>query len=612
MKTKLTRVHLSKLLPEQAKLYGDRAALSYRDYDADCWKDISWNEFAQQAEQAARSLIALGVKPQEKIAVFSQNKPENLFVAFGAYAIGAVIIPFYATSSVSQVAYMMNDADVRLLFVGEQSQYDTALDALPHCQTAEHVFVFDPKVKRRDDDHLSVGFDQFLSMGTEAADAEIAQRRQSAQFGDTADILYTSGTTGQSKGVILTYEMYHEGILRTTESFTHFDMDDVVLSFLPTTHIFERAWGYLTLCAGAKYVINLKPHDITRTLREVRPTCMAAVPRFWEKVYQGVLEKIKSAPIWQRKLMQNALNVGMRYWEEYGSKGLTAPLAMRLKYEAYNRTIYRLLRKTIGLDRANFFPTAGAAVSPEVEKFTHAVGIYMMVGYGLTESTATVSNDHPAEPTSIGSVGRLINGLEIKFGADNEILLRGKTITPGYYRKPEATKAAIDDEGWFHTGDAGYLENGQLYLLERLKDLFKTSNGKYVAPQMIEAKLSLDPFIDQCVIVADKRKFVSALIVPDYKALADYAKTHHIAATSNEELCQSKEIEQMLHERIDLLQQDLASYVKVKHFLLLSEPFTIENGEITNTLKVRRHVVYQRYAELIDKLYADAEANYKQ
>lgn len=611
MNTYLTRVHLSRLIPEQAQRFGARAALSYRDYEAGQWIDISWNEFNRQAEQVARALLHFGVARQEKIAVFSQNKPENLFCAFGAYAINAVVIPFYATSSVAQVSYMMNDAEVRILFVGEQSQYDTALDALPHCQTAQHIVIYDPKVVRRQDDRVSIYFSDFLALGSTEADAEIALRRADASYDDTADILYTSGTTGQSKGVILSYGQYDEGTLRTAESFTRFGQDDIVLSFLPTTHIFERAWGYLALQAGAKYVVNLRPAEILRTLQEVRPTCMAAVPRFWEKVYQGVQEKIASSSALQRKVMQAALNTGIRYWRDYGSKGLVAPLSLRLRYQAYDRTIYHLLRKTLGLDRANFFPTAGAAVSPEVETFIHAVGIYMMVGYGLTESMATVSNDHPAEITSIGSVGRLIQGLEIKFGADDEILLRGRTITKGYYRKPEATAKALDAEGWFHTGDAGFMRNGELYLKERIKDLFKTSNGKYIAPQMIEAKLSLDPLIDQCVIVADKRKFVSALIVPDYKALGQYAESHNLEYADRQALCSNPQIVALLTERINLLQQDLASYEKVKCFLLLPEPFTMENGELTNTLKVRRHVVYERYAEAIDKLYAEAEAQYQ-
>ena len=269
-----------------------------------------------------------------------------------------------------------------------------------------------------------------------------------------------------------------------------------------------------------------------------------------------------------------------------------------------------MLRKTLGLDRGNFFPTAGAAVSSEVEKFVHAVGIYMMVGYGLTESTATVSNDNMDKPNTLGSIGRPIPELEVRIGPNDEILLRGDTITPGYYRKETSTKAAIDSEGWFHTGDAGYFKNGELYMKERIKDLYKTSNGKYIAPQLIESKLTIDRYIVQCVVIADKRKFVSALIVPEYKLLEDFAREHKINYSNREDLCRNPEINKMIRERIETLQQDLASYEKVKHFILLSDPFTMENGELTNTLKVKRNVVCKRYAEDIDNLYAEAERKY--
>jgi long-chain acyl-CoA synthetase len=276
-----------------------------------------------------------------------------------------------------------------------------------------------------------------------------------------------------------------------------------------------------------------------------------------------------------------------------------------LKYEFYDRTINKLLRKTLGLENAHIFPTAGAAVSPEVETFVHAAGINMLVGYGLTESTATVSCDVVGKPFTCGSVGRLVTDLEIKIGENNEILLRGKTITPGYYNKPKETAEAIDAEGWFHTGDAGYMKDGELFLTERIKDLFKTSNGKYIAPQMIESKIALDRFNTQAVIVADQRKFVAALIVPDYALLKKYAEENNLACTTHEELCANPQINQMIKERLDTLQQDLASYEKVKKFVLLPKPFTMETGELTNTLKIKRRVVYDKYADLINKMYEE-------
>lgn len=604
--------HLSRLIQEQAKKYGDKAALSYRDYTLNKWLPVSWKQFAINVQKVSFALLKLGVKVQENVAVFSQNKPESLFVDFGSYGIRVVTIPFYATSSGAQITYMLNDAQVRYLFVGEQAQYDIAFGVISVANTLEKIIIFDPAVKKNPNDHLSVYFTDFLAEGVEAAKdealkAEYKRRMADANYEDLCNILYTSGTTGQSKGVMLNYGQYREGF-KANDAVLNLSEDDIFLNFLPFTHIFERAWCYLGLTEGAMQCVNLKPADVQRSMQEVHPTCMCSVPRFWEKVYQAVLDKMENGTFMERKLIKEALEVGGRYWGNYKSKGKAAPLGLSLQYKLYDKTIIRLLRKTLGLERANFFPTAGAAVSPEVERFVHAAGINMVVGYGLTESLATVSCDRPGMPVTTGSVGRLIDGLEIKFGPNDEILLRGKTIMPGYYKKESATKEAIDEEGWFHTGDAGYMKDGELFLRERIKDLFKTSNGKYIAPQMIESKLVLNRYFDQAVVVADKRKFVSALIVPDYQMLEQYAGEHAIKYSNREELCAHPGIIKFFTERIETLQQDLAHYEQIKRFALLPHPFTMDNGELTNTLKVRRRIVYEHYAETIDKIYADAEA----
>ena len=286
-------------------------------------------------------------------------------------------------------------------------------------------------------------------------------------------------------------------------------------------------------------------------------------------------------------------------------RGLQPPLPLKMRYKFFEKTVIALLKKTLGLENANFFPTAGAAVPPAVEEFVHAAGINMVTGYGLTESTATVSCAWKGLPKTIGSVGRVIDGLELKIGENDEILLKGTSITKGYYRKEDATRSAIDSEGWFHTGDAGYIKNGELFLTERIKDLFKTSNGKYIAPQMIESKLVVDRFIDQIVIIADQRKFVSALIVPDYAVLEDFARRHHISYTSIAELCRNQDIVRMILFRIDTLQQEFAHYEQVKRITLLPEPFSMEKGELTNTLKIKRNVVNQNYAGVIDEMYKE-------
>lgn len=599
----LNETPLSRVIHAQAEKYGKRVALRYRDYDQNQWKDISWNEFSRRVRLVSNALLHLGVEVQENIATFSQNKPECMFVDFGSYGIRAVTIPFYATSSETQVKYMVSDANVRYIFVGEQYQYDIALRVMQIGPHVKKLIIFDPKVKRNPQDKTSMYFDEFLRLGEEHPNqAEVDKRSAELQPDDLANILYTSGTTGLSKGVMQTHRQYATAFRGHVTALNLSDKD-VILNFLPFTHIFERAWSYLCICYGCTLCVNLRPQDVLQSMLEVHPTCMSAVPRFWEKVYAGVLEKINNSPAVQRTLMLDALRVGKEYNVKYRMRGLVPPIGLKIKYKFYEKTIIALLLKNLGLERQNFFPTAGAAVPVEVEEFVHACGIGMIVGYGLTESTATVSCDRWNKPITLGSVGRVLDGVEVKIGENNEILLKGETITQGYYRKAEVTANAIDKDGWFHTGDAGYLKDGELFLTDRIKDLFKTSNGKYIAPQMIETKLVVDRYIDQIVIIADQHKFVSALVIPDYHVIEEWAKKHGISYANRAELCKNPDVVRLVMDRIETLQQEFAHYEQVKRITLLPEPFSMERGELTNTLKVKRPVVYQNYKEEIEKMY---------
>ncbi len=596
---------LSTLIHSQAKRYGNRTALRWRDYVAGCWHDVSWNEFSLRVRQVSNALMELGVGVQENVVVFSQNMPECLYVDFGAYAVRAVTIPFYATSSEMQVKYMVSDAKVRFIFVGEQYQYDTAYRVLKIDPEVSKLIIFDRNVKRNPQDQVSIYFDDFLKSG-EVLQHQEEVRRRTAELDqdDLANILYTSGTTGLSKGVMLTHRMYMAGIHSHVGAVRLSDRDSI-LTFLPLTHVFERGWTYLCLAEGCTLALNLRPQDVLRSLREIHPTCMCVVPRFWEKVYAGVLERIqKSSPV-QRRMLEDALRVGHAYNVEYKMRGLVPPLGLRLQYAFYEKTVIALLLKTLGLERHNFFPTAGAAISPRVEDFMRSVGLGLVVGYGMTETTATVSLDRWDKPVSVGSVGRLLNGVQLKFGENNEILLKGDTITKGYYRKAEVTALAIDDEGWFHTGDAGYMKNGELFLTDRIKDLFKTSNGKFIAPQMLESKLCVDRYVDQIVIVAEQKKFVSALVIPEYELLEQSFAERGITFQNREEMCAHPKVVQFVMYRIDTLQQEFAHYEQVKRIALLPEPFSMERGELTNTLKVKRPVIYQNYKAQIDKMYEE-------
>ena len=542
---------------------------------------------------------------QENIGVFSQNCFQYICSDFGAFGIRAVTIPFYATSSEEQIQYVINDASIRILFVGEQEQYDKARRVQALCPPLERIIIYDPSVVRANHDTTSIYFSDLLKMADGyPRQTEVENLWKQANEEDLANILYTSGTSGDSKGVMLTYSQFHAAI-KANDKCVPVGESDRVITFLPITHIFERGWDFLSLYEGATLIINTNPREIQKSMRETNPTCMSAVPRFWEKVYAGVQEKMDKISPFQRKLLLGALDLGARYNIEYRANGKRPPIGLALKYKIANKTVLSLIRKELGLLKPNIFPTAGATVSPEVEVFVHSIGINMIVGYGLTESLATVSCDHRDEPFTIGSIGRPIEGIDIKIGENSEILLKGPTITKGYYKRDHLNAEAFTEDGYFHTGDAGYMKDGELYITERIKDLFKTSNGKYVAPQAVEAKLLVDKYVEQIVIIADQRKFVSALIVPAYSFLEEYAREHNIPFDGRKDLCTNPKIIKMLTERINTLQQGLAGYEQVKRFTLLTKPFTMESGELTNTLKSRRGVIYKNYADVIEEMYKE-------
>ena len=597
--------HLAVLIHEQAKQYADREVLIYKDLGGQQWKSMSWNQFSDTVKQVSNAMLNLGIKVQENIGIFSQNSVQYLFCDFGAWGIRAVTIPFYATSSEQQIQFMITDARVRILFVGEQEQYDKAHRVQATCHTLERIIIFDRGVRIAEEDTTAMYFDDFLRQGESLPrQAEVEALQQQASMDDLANILYTSGTTGDSKGVMLSCGQYHAAFEANYKCVPVTDKDRV-LNFLPFTHIFEKAWKILCLTVGARLIVNTYPQQVQQAMREQHPTCMSSVPRFWEKVYQGVQEKIDSSSAVQRKIFQHAISVGKRHNIDYLSKGKKPSLALHLEYEMLNRTIFSLVRKELGLENAHFFPTAGAAVNPVIEEFIHSIGITMDVGYGLTESLATVSCNHIGEPWTVGSVGIPIEGLSVKISDEGEVLLKGPTITRGYYNRDDLTKAAFTDDGYFRTGDSGYMKDGELFLKERIKDLFKTSNGKYIAPQMIESKIIVDKYIDQIAIIADQRKFVSALIIPVYPLLEEYAREHGIKFESREDLCQNTQIHNMMMERIDTLQQQLAHYEQVKRFTLLPHAFSMERGELTNTLKIKRRVLNENYKREIDKMYEE-------
>lgn len=595
-------IHFSKLVAAKAKKQANRVALYYRDYSVAKWVEITWRELHEKVERVARALVSLGVKEEDRVAICSQNMPQALMVDFANYANRAISVPMYATASVQQIEYIVNDAEIELLCVGEQIQYDNALEVIKNSKFLKHIVVFDPSVDLKGESR-AMYFEDFMRKGDDLSlQKTVEKRTKAASDDDLAIIMYTSGTTGESKGVMLPHSCLLEAMRIHDQRLVHIKRSDTSMAFLPLTHIFERAWTYFCLWEDVKVYLNQRPSDIQNTLKEVRPTMLCAVPRFWEKIAAGVQLKIDTFSPFKKALVAWALAVGEEYNIGYRKDQKRAPLGLSIRYKIADRLIFSTLKKVVGLDRGRLFPVAGAALDDKLAKFFVSLGLPIMYGYGLTETTATVCC-YPYHNYIIGSMGTLMPDVQVKIGEDGEILVKGKTVCSGYYKKPEINANSFID-GWFRTGDAGKLVDGKhLYMTDRLKDLFKTSNGKYIAPQQIETILGGDVFIEQVAVIGNNRNYVTAIIAPNIEAIKGYAEQNGIKYEYVDELMDNPQICKMMEERIANLQKDMAPYEKIKKFRMIKRGFTIESGELTSTLKLRRAVILQNYAAMIEEMY---------
>lgn len=582
----------------------DKTVFCHRDTDGR-WQPTTWGRFSEQVDLLAYALETLGLLPSDMIAVFSANRPENLIIDFAAYANRAVPVSLYATSSAEQVEYIINDARAKYAFAGDQKQYDILSSLIGRCKTLRMVFAVDPSV-RIDRSH-SMSFASLLGLGEAASELcrkEVEKRSAGAVASDLATLIYTSGTTGEPKGAMLPHSCFNACLEIHRDYLTMLHPGaEKSLCFLPLSHIFEKAWTYFCLMMGFEVYINQNPKEIQTAIREVRPTVMCSVPRFWEKAFSVIQEKLAAAPAIKRRMMAAALKTGAKRNLHFRRTGKKVPALLELQYKFYDRNIFGPIRRAMGVENGNIFPTAGAPLSPNIVEFFLSIGVNIVIGYGLSETTATVSC-YPQTGYEIGSVGTPVPRVQVKIGDENEILVKGPTVMTGYYNRPADTEAAFTKDGWLRTGDAGRIDShGAIFLTERLKDLFKTSNGKYIAPQAIESRLGEDRFIEQVAVIGDNRKYVSAIIIPAFEALKDYARRHKIAFKSLDDLVNNSEIKKFFAERIERLQKGLAGFEKIKKFTLLPSEFTIENGELTNTLKLRRPVINNHYAGVIDAMY---------
>lgn len=575
----------------QAERLVDRVALRFLDEGK--WMTLSWAQFQSHANQLSHALLANGIGIQDKIGIFANNMPRWTIADIGTMQIRAVTVPIYATNTAKQVEYILNNADIKILFVGDQAQYDQAIEIANSCTQLTKIVAMKPSINLFSRP-IACYWEDFIQV--EPQTVELNQRLTTKRLDDLFTLIYTSGTTGEPKGVMLDYAnlacqfQNHDQALNVNE-------DDVSLSFLPFSHIFERAWISYILHRGATNCYLEDTNLVRETLAEVKPTLMCAVPRLYEKIYAAVLDKVQKAPAHRRALFNWAIRVGEKHF-----MAKKPSLWLNAQYMIANKLVLSKLRALLG-GRIRMMPCGGAKLEPTIGMFFHSIGINIKLGYGMTETTATVScwSDKGFNPNSIGT---LMPNVEVKIGEDNEILVKGGMVMRGYYKKPEETAAAFTEDGFLKTGDAGELDaSGHLFITDRIKELMKTSNGKYIAPQYIEGKIGKDKFIEQIAVIADAKKYVSALIVPCFESLEEYAKQLNIKYHDRLDLIKNSEIVQMFEKRINELQKELASFEQVKKFTLLPEAFTQKMEEITPTLKLRRKVILQRYKEQIEKMY---------
>ncbi len=602
------KYHLAEYAHRFETKFADTTLIRHFDHERNKWTKLNGSELAEICLDAAKGFAREGLQVGERVGFYHPNLLSGLTAELGLYMMRGVSVPIYSTSTPEQVDYIVRDAEIKLMFVGDQFQYNNAYEVQQKGEMIERIIIFDSDVVLAQDDRTSVYYDEFIRRGDSKNNENIANVRASeALASDLAVIIYTSGTSGRPKGVPIHHRNMMFQIAGHTEMLPFLSSRDTTLSFLPMSHIFEKVWVYYCLQNGITVAILRDPKRILEVLPIIRPTIMCNVPRFWEKVYAGVRQKIDSSPSLVQKLIRHAIKVGKAYRFDYISKGKEAPLHLKLMNKIYDKTLFSKLKRVLGLHRGRFFPTAGAALSDEVCEFLISVGIPICYGYGLSESTATVSC-FPQKGFTLGSIGEVLDSVEVRIDPEtSEIQLRGEAIIKGYYNNPEANKESFTEDGFFRTGDAGRLEGKTLYFTERIKDLFKTANGKYIAPQMLENLITVDPIIEQVAIIGDGYKFVSALLCPNWSILRKEAEARGISPTlSNEELAKDHEVHRLVMAHLERALGSVAQYEKVKRFTLLTETFSVETGELTSTLKLKRKVIKEKYAKEIEQMYDES------
>ena len=594
----LTAYHYVSLFRENIQKYPKKEALM-RKTDAS-WQPISWEKLGTITTQLSKALLQQGVAPQQTVGILSQNTPQWTLTDLACLQIRAVTVPIYTSNTAEQALYVMNHAEIKFLFVGDEKQYLKALEVADQCPSLQKIILFDDHIPLKEQKY-SIHWTDFLALGNNnALDEELQQRIDSRDLSELFTVIYTSGTTGEPKGVMLTYENLAYQMLGHSQRL-EVDDTDSSLSFLPLTHVYERAWTSFCLYK-AIVVYYLEDTNLVReALAEVRPTLMCAVPRFYEKIFATVHDKADASSFAKRMLFKLAVKTGRRVLtlKEQNRK---PSFLLKKAYNFFDKMVYTKLKAVLG-GRIKFMPCGGANLEPSIGRFFQSIGINVKLGYGMTETTATVScwgDDH----FNLQSVGAIMPNVQVRIGEDNEILVKGGMVMKGYYKNPEETAKAFTPDGFLRTGDAGRIDgNNNLFITERIKELMKTSNGKYIAPQLIEGKVGKYNLIEQIAVIADGKKFVSALIVPNYEMLTQAFKDLNIKYKNTADLIKHSQVIEYIGKQLQKFQSDLPDYEQIKKFTLLPTAFSIERNEITPTLKLRRKVIYANYSREIEAMY---------
>ncbi len=594
--------HIVNRIREQVKKQNGKTALRYQT--AQGWGEVSWHDFGDQIDIISRAMLSVGLGEQDTVAIFSANNEKWTISDIAALQIRCVPVPIYPTNTQDQAAYILRDAKARVIFVGDQKQADAIIGIAAECPALERVISFDDSVDFGD-------FEQGMHWQTFKAQDEpkwndmLALRLSQQSMSDLTTLIYTSGTTGEPKGVMLDYANIaaqiesHDAVIGINE-------DEVSLAFLPLSHVFERCWTFYVLHHGATNCYLTDLNAIRTALIDIKPTVMCAVPRFYEKIYCAVHDKVASASLLKRMVFHSALSIG-HLMADVTRKGKKPAAWLRKAHKIADKAVLSKLRDSLG-GQIKMMPCGGAKLEPAIGRFFHAIGVKVRLGYGMTETTATIScwEEGRFDADSIGAPMPLA---EVKIGDNNEILVRGPMVMRGYYNKEKETAASFTADGFLKTGDAGHIDAaGNLFITDRIKDLMKTSGGKYIAPQLIEGKLGTDRFIEQIAVVADARHFVSALVVPCFETLEVWAKELNIKYIDRMELIKHSQVVEMFENRITELQKELAKFEQVKKFTLLPSEFSMDKGELTPTLKLRRKVILERYNQQIEAMYVKRNA----